>query len=83
KRRTPRDSKGRHKQRLFRRVTEDIGHPRLRELLASEITLMRIFDDNQWDAFETALNKAIPIYRTMPLFDEIEKYKGDTAKLLH
>lgn len=83
KRLTPRDSKGRHKQRLFRRLTEDVGHPRLRELLASEITLMRIFDDNAWDAFETALNKAIPIYRPMPLFDDIEKFKNDAAKLLH
>ena len=65
------------------RLTEDVGHPRLRELLASEITLMRIFDDNAWEAFETALNKAIPVYRPMPLFDDIEKYKNDTAKLLH
>jgi hypothetical protein len=83
KRLTPRDAKGRHKHRLFRRLTEDVGHPRLRELLASEITLMRIFDDNDWDAFETALNRAIPIYRPMPLFDDIEKFKNDAAKLLH
>lgn len=83
KRITPRDSKGRHKQRLFRRLTEDVGHPRLRELLASEITLMRIFDDNGWDQFEAALNRAIPVYRPMPLFDDIEKFKSDSAKLLH
>jgi hypothetical protein len=83
KRLTPRDSKGRHKQRLFRRLTEDVGHPRLRELLASEITLMRIFDDNAWDAFMVALNKAIPIYRPLPLFDDIQKFKDDAAKLLH
>lgn len=83
KRLTPKDAKGRHKQRLFRRLTEDVGHPRLRELLASEITLMRIFDDGAWDSFEAALNKAVPIYRPMPLFEDIEKYKSDTARLLH
>ncbi|HLL72317.1 MAG TPA: P63C domain-containing protein [Pyrinomonadaceae bacterium] len=83
KRLTPRDAKGRHKQQLFRRLTEDVGHPRLRELLASEITLMRIFDDGDWEGFEKALNRAVPIYRRMPLFEDIEKYKDDTAKLLH
>lgn len=83
KRLTPKDSKGRLKHRLFRRLTEDVGHPRLRELLASEITLMRIFDDGDWDSFEKALNKAVPIYKPMPLFEDIEKFKEDTAKLLH
>ena len=66
-----------------RRLTEDVGHPRLRELLASEITLMRIFDDNDWEAFEKALSRAIPIYRSMPLLEGLEKYKNDSAKLLH
>jgi hypothetical protein len=83
KRITPKDPKGRLKQRLFRRLTEDVGHPRLRELLASEITLMRIFDDGDWDRFEAALNKAVPIYKYLPLYDEVEKYADDKAKLLH
>jgi hypothetical protein len=43
----------------------------------------RLTEDVPWDAFEIALNKAIPIYRPMPLFDDIEKFKNDTAKLLH
>ena len=34
---TPRDDKGRLKHKLFRRLTEDVGHPKLREHLASEI----------------------------------------------
>ncbi len=83
KRLTPKDAKGRHKERLFRRLTEDVGHPRLRELLASEITLARIFDDGEWAAFDKALNRAIPGYKPMPLFDDIEKFKNDAAKLLH
>jgi hypothetical protein len=36
-------------------------------MLASEITLMRIFDDGDWDTFDKAVNKAIPIYRNYPL----------------
>lgn len=73
KRLIPKDSKGRHKAKLFRRLSEDTGHPRLRELLASEITLMRIFDDGQWDEFDKALNRAIPKYVELPLFDQYEE----------
>jgi hypothetical protein len=45
----------------------------LRELLASEITLLRIFDDGEWDEFDKALNKAIPKYIELPLFDQYEE----------
>ncbi|MDX6696118.1 MAG: hypothetical protein QOF02_3721 [Blastocatellia bacterium] len=73
KRVIPKDSKGRAKYKFTRRLSEDIGHPRLRELLASEITLMRIFDDGKWDEFEKALNRAVPKYLEMPLFDQYEE----------
>jgi hypothetical protein len=69
---TPKDSKGRFKTKLFQRLTEDIGHPRLRELLASEITLMRVFDEGEWDTFMAAVNKAIPLYRDEPLFNGLD-----------
>lgn len=55
---TPRDERGRHKHRLFQRLTEDIGHPKLREHLASVVTLMRISPD--WEAFERHLDTALP-----------------------
>lgn len=42
---------------------------------------MRIFDDEQWDLFENALNRAIPIYKELPLFDQYEKGKKDNKKL--
>ncbi len=83
KRLTPKDSKGRHKQRLFQRLTEDIGNPRLRELLASEITVMRIFDDNDWDGFEKAINKALPIYGDLPLFDQYDMSQQNQLALLN
>lgn len=58
KRLTPRDAKGRPKAKLFQRLTEDVGHPKLREHLASVITLMRISAD--WESFEANLDKALP-----------------------
>jgi hypothetical protein len=64
---TPRDSKGRLKHKYFQRLTEDVGHPRLREHLASVITLMRAFGD--WDSFYQALQRALPKQIKMPLFD--------------
>jgi hypothetical protein len=73
KRLTPKDSKGRPKDKLFQRLTEDIGHPRLRELLASEITLMRVFDEGQWETFMKAVNKSIPPYRDEPLFEDLQE----------
>jgi hypothetical protein len=76
---TPKDEKGRRKHKYFQRLTEDIGHPRLRELLASEITLMRIFDDGQWDSFMQAITRAIPIYGDLPLFDELDFNEDSTG----
>jgi hypothetical protein len=58
KRLTPRDSKGRPKHKLFQRLTDDVGHPKLREHLASVITLMRVSPD--WKTFETNLDIALP-----------------------
>lgn len=83
KRLTPKNAKGKHKNKLFQRLTDDIGHPRLRELLASEITVMRIFDDGDWKTFEEKLNKAVPLQTKLPLFDQFNKDSNDTAKLLH
>jgi len=75
---TPKNSKGKLKHKLHQKLSEDVGHPRLREHLASEITLMRIFDDGSWDDFYKAINKALPRQKRLPLFDdelEEENYK--------
>lgn len=55
---TPRDAKGRLKQKLFQRLTDDVGSPRLREHLASVVALMKAADD--WDQFMRSLNRALP-----------------------
>jgi hypothetical protein len=72
KRITPRDGKGRRKHKYFQRLTEDVGNPALRELLSNQIVLMKIFPDGAWKAFDEAMNRAIPIYGDLPLFDAIE-----------
>lgn len=78
---TPKDSKGRRKHKYFQRLTEDIGHPRLRELLTSEIVLMRVFDNGEWDAFLKALNRAVPIYGNLPLFDDLDAMQEDPSMI--
>jgi hypothetical protein len=60
KKSTPKDSSGRYKQKLFQRLTEDVGHPKLREHLASVITLMKISSDYQ--QFKRHLDMAHPRY---------------------
>lgn len=67
---TPRDEKGRLKQKLFQRLTEDVGHPKLKEHLASSTALMRASDD--WDGFYRLLDRALPKYADMPLFDGLQ-----------
>ena len=67
KRLTPRNEKGRLKNKLFQLLTDDVGHPKLREHLASTVALMRASDD--WNGFLTLLNRALPKHRNLPLFD--------------
>lgn len=58
KRVTPRDEKGRTKHRYFQRLTEDVGHPRLREHLTAVIALMRA--STKWAQFYRLLQRALP-----------------------
>ncbi len=80
KRVTPKNSKGRLKHKLHQKLSEDVGHPRLREHLASEITLMRIFEDGQWDDFYKAVNRALPKQTKLPLFDS--ESESENTKLI-
>ena len=66
KRITPKDEKGRRKHKFFQRLTDDIGHGRLREHLTSVITLMRASPN--WNTFYRLLQRALPKYKqTLPL----------------
>jgi hypothetical protein len=65
KRQTPRDDKGRLKNKLFQRLTTDIGHPRLREHLAAVTALMKI--SKTWQGFMHSLDVAFPKFGTTGL----------------
>lgn len=60
KRLTPRRESGRLKYQYHRRLTEDIGHPKLREHIVSVITLMKA--SNSWQFFKRMVDKAMPKY---------------------
>ena len=54
-----------------KRLTEDLGHPKLREHLASVTTIMRL--SNHYDDFEVKLDLIHPRYDTtlsLPFCDE-------------
>ncbi len=72
KRVTPRDSSGRHRTHLHRRLTEDLGHPRLREHLHAVVVLMRA--STTWKGFMHSLNRALPrVGHTLELpLEEVE-----------
>lgn len=60
KRKTPRLENGRLKHRMFQWLTDDVGHPKLREHLAGVVMLMK-YSPN-WRVFMDRLNVEYPIY---------------------
>jgi len=58
KRITPRNDKGQLKHHFHRRLTVDIGHPKLSEHLAATVALMKVSSD--YDTFYDFLNRAYP-----------------------
>ena len=58
KRKTPKDDRGRRRYKYHQWLTEDIGHPRLREHLWAVIGLMRA--SSNWRGFYSLLNRAFP-----------------------
>lgn len=70
KRVTPRNEKGRPKHQLHRRLTGDVGHPKLLEHLAAVTALMRGCDT--WDEFKKLIDRSLRPYTPLPLFDAAE-----------
>lgn len=54
----PRDTKGRLTKKLHQRLTEEIGHPKLREFLAGEVMLLKY--SPTWDTFMERLDLEYP-----------------------
>lgn len=66
KRETERDEKGRPKTKLHQKLTQNVGFPKLREHLASVITIMKLSTD--YTDFKTKLDRIHQVYgRTIPL----------------
>lgn len=66
KRVTPRDAEGRLKHQLHRKLSDDVGHPKLREHLAKVVTVMQLSRD--YKQFESQLDIVVPRYGdTKPL----------------
>jgi hypothetical protein len=61
------ETKSEKKARLHQFLTEDIGHPKLREHLSSIITLLKISEDKQ--EFLALVDKVHPKYNTTYEFD--------------
>ena len=59
---TPRGDKGKLKHKLFQRLTDDIGHPKLREHLAGVVMLMKYSPD--WQTFMDRLDREYPQWGT-------------------
>lgn len=70
KKKSPKDEKGRRKNKLFMWLTEDVGHPKLLQHLEAVKTLMKV--STSWDQFKVMLDVAYPKQTPLPLFDGID-----------
>lgn len=57
---TPKDHKGRRRHKFFQWLTDDYGHPALKQHLSNVIFLMKAY--TKWDQFYRALQRAAPKY---------------------
>lgn len=77
KRKTPKDEKGRRKNKYHQWLTDDIGNPRLREHLWAVIGLMRA--SSNWRNFYALLNRAFPKWNDDPrLFIDYEEDEANS-----
>lgn len=75
KQKVSKDERGRPKEKLHQYLTPDIGDPRLRDLITSVTTIMRLSTD--WNDFMTKLDQLHPAYNeTMQLPFDLESDSG-------
>ncbi len=75
KEKAEKNEKGQRKHKLFQKLTPDLGHPKLRDLLSSVTTIMKLSSD--WFDFKFKLDRIHPAYnQTLPLFP-IDDTKDD------
>jgi P63C domain len=68
-----RDETGRLKHKMFQRLTDETGIRKLGEHLASVVALMKAADE--WPQFLKMMNRSLPKYTPLPLFDQAEVAK--------
>jgi hypothetical protein len=73
-RKNPVAENGRRKEKNYKWLTPTVGHPKLLQLLGSEVTLMRM--SATWDEFKQLVHKYHEIYKPLPLFDWAEKQEN-------
>lgn len=71
RRRNPVTDNGRRKDKHYKWLTENVGHPKLLQLLGSEVTLMRMSSD--YKQFKTLVDRFHPVYQDLPLFRGLEE----------
>ena len=87
KRVTPKSAKGRREHKYFQRLTDDVGHPKLREHLSNVITLMRASPN--FDTFYRLLERSLPKFNPQTRFDlgpidgEIDTFKEPAKSEAH
>lgn len=69
-RKNPVSENGRRKHKNYRWLTEGVGHPKLLQLIGSELTLARMSQD--YEGFKALVDKYHPVYQQMPLFDHAD-----------
>jgi len=65
KRVTPKNDAGRPKNKLFQRLTNNIGYPKLREHLGAVVAIMKLSGD--WVSFRKNLDRLYPRHDELPL----------------
>jgi hypothetical protein len=55
---TPKTPSGSYKNKLFQRLTEDVGHPKLREHMSAVLMLMKY--SPHWKVFMDRLDREFP-----------------------
>lgn len=79
KRITPRTPSGDYKHKLFQRLTDDFGHPKLREHLAGVLMLMKYSPD--WRVFMDRLNQEYPQWGKTMLLPFPDNYTPPDASV--
>jgi hypothetical protein len=76
KEKAEKNEKGKLKHKLFQKLTPDFGHPKLRDLIVSVVTIMKLSE--QWWDFKDKLDHIHPAYNeTMLLPLELKEDSGE------